>query len=319
MDAFTISVPAKIILFGEHAVVYGQPAVAIPVMDVRAKAVVEAHDANQPALIDLHNFNITYKLFDEPVPASITHVMEAIQYVQDCIQLPIPQHGWKLTIDSNIPVGRGMGSSAAISVLLLKALHQLMHASLPISQLIAHSFELEKYHHGTPSGVDNTVISIAKPIYFIKNQPYHIIQPGKYLFVIGDTGVSKKTGDVVAAVAGQYQQNRARYETIFNEIGDIVRDARHLLEVNHSARLGELMNRNQQLLREIQVSSPELEQLIDAALKAGAIGAKLCGAGQGGCMIAMAPDADGAKKIQSALSAAGAANSYITGLSREAA
>jgi mevalonate kinase len=150
------------------------------------------------------------------------------------------------------------------------------------------AYEIEKIHHGTPSGIDNTVITYAKPVFFIKGQPMKLFKAGKpFTIVIGDTRIRALTKEAVGDVRKLWEADKARWEKVFDEIGEIARKARQRIKDGEWEALGELMNHNHQYLQELSVSSPELDQMVEAARKAGALGAKLSGGGRGGNMIAL--------------------------------
>jgi mevalonate kinase len=307
------SAAAKIILFGEHAVVYGQPAVAIPIQDVRASAAISIDASASSPIIEAKDLKVETTLGAASYPDSIAHIIKAIELINEKI-VNLPKSGWRLTIWSRIPIGRGLGSSAAISIAIIRASTKAMMKVISPRELIKYSFELEKIQHGTPSGIDNTVISLEKPILFRKDHEPAAIQSGSMFFVVGDTGISKKTSDVVAQVAEAKEKNPEQYNRIFDQIGQIARQGSLALKDGDAKRIGKLMDENQILLQRINVSSPELENLIDAARTKGAFGAKLCGAGKGGCMVAVAKDGTTAGIIANELMKAGAARSFTTKL-----
>ncbi len=307
------SASAKIILFGEHAVVYGQPAVAIPIQDVRASAAVSIDASVSVPIIEAKDLKIEASFGAGSYPEAITPIINVIELINEKI-IKLPKSGWRLDIWSKIPIGRGLGSSAAISIAIIRALTKAMMKFISPKDLIKYSFELEKLHHGTPSGIDNTVISLEKPILFRKDHEPAAIQSGSMFFVVGDTGISKKTIDVVAQVAEAREKNLEQYDRIFNQMGQIARQGSLALKDGDVKKIGKLMNENHILLQRIQVSSPELENLIDAARAKGALGAKLCGAGKGGCMVAVTKDGTTAGIIASELMKAGAARSFTTKL-----
>jgi mevalonate kinase len=150
---------------------------------------------------------------------------------------------------------------------------------------------VEKLLHGTPSGIDNTVVAYEKPVYFIRQRPKNQIEtlmvarPCQLL--VGDTGMYSITKDVVGDVRRQWQSDSGRFERIFDNCGQAAEAARQSMELGEIDQLGKLMTQNQRYLEEMTVSSPELERLIEAAVSAGALGAKLSGAGRGGNMIAL--------------------------------
>jgi mevalonate kinase len=307
------SASAKIILFGEHAVVYGQPAVAIPIQDVRTSAAVSIDAMVSAPIIEAKDLKVETTYGTASYPDSIEHIIKTIELINEKI-VKLPKAGWRLTIWSKIPMGRGLGSSAATSIAIIRALTKAMMKFISPKELVKYSFELEKIHHGTPSGIDNTVISLEKPILFRKDHEPAAIQFSSMFFIVGDTGISKKTSDVVSQVAEAREKNSVQYNRIFDQIGQIARQGSLALKDGDVKKIGKLMDENQILLQRINVSSPELENLIDAAKAKGALGAKLCGAGKGGCMVAVAKDGTTAGIIASDLMKAGAARSFTTKL-----
>jgi mevalonate kinase len=179
----------------------------------------------------------------------------------------------------------------------------------------AFTYEIEKLHHGTPSGIDNTVVTYARPVYFIKGQPIETFKVGQlFTIVIGDTGISAPTKESVADVRHLWINDKARWESVFDKIGEISFTARRAIEAGKSEMLGELMNENHSLLQKMTVSSPELDRLVQAGRDAGAIGAKLSGGGRGGNMIALVQP-DMAESVSLSLQEAGAKNTIITKVS----
>ena len=304
---------AKLILFGEHAVVYGQPAIAIPLPNVRASAVVSIDISATSPVIEAKDLNITTSLNKKDKHTSTLHIFKAIDLFEKKIKT-LPSSGWCLTVWSKIPFSRGLGSSAAISIAILRALAASQKIQFSANELIDLSYELEKFHHRTPSGIDNTVVALESPIIFQKDQNPENIIPKKFFFIVGDTGIGKKTSDVVNFVASNYKKRSSQYDGIFQEIGLISTKGKGILVNGSAKKLGELMNENQLLLNKLGVSSAELDNLIKTAKNAGALGAKLCGAGKGGCMVALAKNADSAEVIANDLRKAGAVKSFITRL-----
>jgi mevalonate kinase len=301
----TASAPGKVIMCGEHAVVYGRPAVALPLIDVRATATV--HDGTEQGIVcnapDIGERWLLHERPDHPIP-------QLVQATLDRLGCNVPP-SLRITLRSNIPVASGMGSGAALGAALVKALATHWGQTLRPAEVAALVYESERAYHGTPSGIDNTVVSYEQPIWFQRNAvgTPPTIEPLKLgsslRFVIGDTGVRAPTYVTVGAVRAAWQHDRARYEGLFDQIGAIARDVRGALATGRIRILGRLLNRNQALLRELGVSSPELERLIDAALTAGAQGAKLSGGGGGGIMLALV-DPQRAEAVSAALGAAGA-------------
>lgn len=309
MTTLTAHAPGKVILFGEHAVVYGRPALAVPVLDVEARATIEPAGSGQGFRIIAPDLQRDYQLAQAEAGDPLTTI---IRLTVRHFRASLPEA--TLTVTSTIPLGRGLGSGAAISTAIVRVLARFLEREIPPAELSALVYEVEKLYHGTPSGIDNTVVAFAQPVYFIKGRPIQrlrVEQP--FTLVIGDTGLVAPTHQVVGDLRRRWQADQQRYEGYFDEIGTIAQQARVAIEqenVNIRA-IGKLMNENQELLDTLALSSPELENLIQAARQAGALGAKLSGAGWGGNMIALVRP-ENASQVAQALSEAGAAGVIVT-------
>lgn len=315
--------PGKVILLGEHAVVYGQPALAVPVAGVQAVATVTPPAGPKAAAglwIEARDIGRRYRL-ETARPADPLAL--AVQLtLEKCAPGAAPPAG-TLTIESTIPIASGLGSGAAVCTATVRALAEALGRPLPPAEVSALVFQTETLLHGTPSGIDNTVIAYGQPVWFIKGQPpepFAITAP--FQLLIADTGRPSPTRITVGDVRAAWQKEPARLEAIFQAIGGLVREARALLadpglplvpgaEGERGAaggglgRLGELLDINHAHLRELGVSSPELEALTAAARAAGALGAKLSGGGRGGNLIALVA-ASTADTVAAALLRAGA-------------
>jgi mevalonate kinase len=303
--------PGKIILFGEHAVVYGQPAIAVPLPSVQAHAVVRERQAGTGLVIVAANLGRTIVV--RPQPEQGEHALAtAARLLVERLGRPLPDG--EVLIHSTIPVASGLGSGAAVTTALLGALRASIGQPLSLETLNELVYEIEKLHHGTPSGIDNTVIVYQRPVYFVRNQPIETFKIGGVLhLVVADTGVASPTHLTVGDVRKLYEADPARIQPIFDRIGAIAREARGAIESGEAATLGILMHENQALLRELTVSSEELDRLIGVAEEAGALGAKLSGGGRGGNLIALvAPDR--MQAVSEALLAAGAVRTITTAL-----
>ena len=301
------SAPGKVILFGEHAVVYGHPALAAPVMQVQAD--VQVSDSTRAGIwieapdIGLHT-ELNTLASDHPLSA-IIHKLLFILSVD-------PYPALLIRIDSTIPVASGLGSGAAVSVALIRALSTYIGHPFSDEQTNDLAFEIEKLHHGTPSGIDNTVITYARPVYFVKGRSREIFKVGRpFNLVIGDTGIRAPTRESVGDVRKLWEGDKEKWEKVFKTIGEIVNQARIIIGSGKTEKLGELMDQNHALLQEMTVSSPELDKLVLAARNAGALGAKLSGGGRGGNMIALV-EPETAESVANSLSEAGARRVIIT-------
>ena len=311
MPAITATAPGKIILFGEHAVVYGRPAIAIPVTQVHARALLQADPRGQSGCMRVQAPDVQLDAWladipqEDPLAAAIRGTLKYL----GVDRLP----ACTLRITSTIPLAAGLGSGAAVSIAVIRAVSAFLGHPLADEQVCALAYEVEKIYHGTPSGIDNTVIAYAQPIYFVRGQPIErFIIRRPFTLVVGDTGLPSPTAVAVGDLRRAWQANPASYEALFDEAGRIARAAREVMESGASPDLlGPLMDENQSVLIELGGSSPELERLIQAARAAGAQGAKLSGGGRGGNMIALAAQ-ETAAQVASALFDAGAVRTIIT-------
>jgi mevalonate kinase len=314
MPAITATAPGKIILLGEHAVVYGRPAIAVPVEGVRARAVVSANPRGQPGQVHIQapDIYLDAELHDLPRDHPIRSTLTGIFST-----LGIPQPlAFNLRVTSTIPLAAGLGSGAAVSVAIIRAVSAFFGRPLPDEQVSRLAYEIEKLHHGTPSGIDNTVITYARPVYYQRSpegephlETFRVERP--FTIVIADTGLRSPTSIPVAEVRRLWQGDPGTTEILFDEIGRLVVEARRMIESGEAAGLGLLMDQNHALLCKLGVSSPELDRLVGAARSAGAFGAKLSGGGRGGNMIALAPE-DKADAVARSLMEAGATRTMVT-------
>jgi mevalonate kinase len=309
----------KVILFGEHAVVYGRPAIAVPVTEVQARARVEPGEPGRGVVVvasDLERRIVVDEApADEPLARIVGLVLEAIQ------RAALPGRAGSeqdlhpdltIRLTSTVPIARGMGSGAAVSTAIVRALSRhLGHwfSSRTISELV---YQTEMLYHGTPSGIDNTVVAFEKPVYFVKDEGWELFWVGSpFRLAIADTGIGSPTKEVVGDLAGRYRADPARYEPLFDRAGQIAVEARAAIEQGRPGELGTLMDENHALLQAMDVSCSELDRLVAAAREGGALGAKLSGAGRGGNMIALVT-AETQGRVDMMLRLAGAAQVIVT-------
>jgi len=294
LNEVTASAPAKIILFGEHFVVYGEPAVVLAI-DKRAyasvkmrsdsKIYINSADLEISGYFEKNGFiaerggqNAELKL--KPIKVAVQKVLERVR----------KSVGVNVEIRSSIPVAAGLGSSAAVVAAVAKASSHLLNMELSKENIFNITFESERLVHGTPSGIDPTITTYGGVLLFRKGKVFTRIDVKKDIpLIIGNTEAERSTGGLVSIV----RQMQEKYPSIINPIikagGKIVFNAVNALENYDFTKLGELMNINHALLCAIGVSTAPLEKLVYAAREAGAYGAKLTGAGGGGCMIALSP------------------------------
>lgn len=289
--SLAFSAPAKIILFGEHAVVYGQPAIAVPVSSLRVRAVVHPA-ASAGILIRARDLGQEIRVLDAADPNEQSPLAWIAAYTARALEQPALSG--EIDLKSDIPLASGLGSGAAISAVLVRSVAALGGVRLEDQAVNELVYQSEKIYHGNPSGVDNTVVVFERGLYFRRNYPHSFMtMRSNYRILIADTGIRASTKIAVDGVRRLFEQDRDHIEPVIQEIGIISAEARELLEsqTGQHPALGALMSRNHALLQMLQVSSPELDQLVDAAQNAGAFGAKLSGGGMGGNMIALVDEA----------------------------
>jgi len=298
---YSASAPGKIILFGEHAVVYGRPAIAVPVTQVRATAMVSPAPSGSGLTLVASDLDRRVAMAagapDDPLAVAARLTLG---------HLSLPEPDATLTVRSTIPIASGMGSSAAVTAALVRGLAGFLQCALEAEEISRLVFEVEKIHHGTPSGIDNTVVVYERPVYFQRGRQVERLRVGAPLrLLIGDTATRSSTREVVECVRRAWQRDPPRYDALFDQMGDVADAARQAIEAGDVGALGLLMDENHELLIDLGVSSEKLDDLVDAARFAGALGAKLSGAGKGGNVVALVED-DVAQEVEEALREAGA-------------
>jgi len=302
----------KVILIGEHAVVYGHPAIAIPVRGVGTEVAGELARAG--------GIQVVSPGFDAQTsdPSAGSRARASLKRLAEMVLKVFGEESQSASfrVRSDIPPGRGMGSSAALCVAMIRAVCGLFGRQLSADETASLALEAERMFHAAPSGIDTTVAAHDKPVYFVKRKGPQPVEAGQtaFRFLIADTGVSSSTADVVRDVARLRDADRARYDALFWEVGSMASVAREVIRCGSRSELGMCMNRNQELLAEIGVSCPEAERLAEAAREAGAAGAKISGAGRGGVVLALLGDETNEAALASALKQAGAKDIYETEL-----
>ncbi|PKO17317.1 MAG: mevalonate kinase [Chloroflexi bacterium HGW-Chloroflexi-10] len=312
MTALIVKVPGKTILVGEHAVVYGFPAIAIPVLQLITTVKVFPKIGKLPDDIVFHapdiNLRATFSQLDSKHPFSI-----AIRAVKTFFKLPT-YPACDIHINSSIPISAGLGSSAAVAVGLIRALSNFIGANPNPETIAKLAYQVEMEYHGTPSGIDNTVIAYQKPILFQKDQPLKIIIPiNPITILIANSGVPGKTKDAVAGVRNRQTISPEIINPLLEKIGEIVNLSVTAIQNGEIEDLGMLMYENHYLLQKIGVSHEKLDLLVNTAKQNGALGAKLCGGGLGGNIIALVHP-EQAAQIAKKLKSMGATQTYLAHL-----
>ncbi len=267
--SITASAPGKVILFGEHFVVYGNPAI-VSSIDLRARVTASSSREEGVTLEEWPQEN--------PAVRSANYVLEKLQR----------KGGISLKISSEIPQSVGLGSSAAIAVASAAATLKLCSDKLDLKLVLEAAHEGEKIIHYTPSGIDTSIATFGGAGTYTRSEGYRKLDFGLEEILIVNTGRQRRTGDLVRRVKEFREKDPKRFEELLEESKRIVEESVDRLKAHEIEPLGKLMIRNQELLRAIGVSAPEIERAVDACMSAGAYGAKLTGAGGGGCVIAVA-------------------------------
>jgi mevalonate kinase len=277
-----------VILLGEHAVVYGRPALAA---GLRLGLDAEVHAADGPARLE------------SPVTADDKGdrlVAEAAAAVG------LAAHGFVVRVRSDIPAGVGLGSSAALAIAVLRALASAAGRALPVADELALGRRLEAIFHGHPSGIDPAAAALGSCFRFVRGEPPTVapLRVARPLpLVIAFAGDARSTGAAVGALRARWEADRAAYDWLFDEVAARVDDGAAAAERGDLPALGRAFDANQALLERLGVSAPAVEALAATARRAGALGAKLTGGGAGGAIVALAPDA---ARVAATLEAAGA-------------
>jgi hydroxymethylglutaryl-CoA reductase len=289
----------KVILLGEHAVVYGRHAIAGPVpLAIRARI----EDAREGITLMIPRWGIEQRVQrDAASPGSF---QQSLVMILDT--LGIADRPLRIEAYPCVPRAMGLGGSAALAVAVIRALDRHCQLGLSEAAICELAFACEKIAHGTPSGIDNTVATYGRPLLYRRGTPplvRTLTLRAPLPLVIGMSGTESLTARMVTRVCDAWERNHALYERIFDEIDTLTLHALAALEAHDVAQLGELMNICQGQLNALQVSSSQIEELVQLARDNGAVGAKLTGGGGGGSVIALCPD--GAAPVIRAMQAAG--------------
>ncbi|WP_166983390.1 mevalonate kinase [Paramicrobacterium fandaimingii] len=297
------SAHAKTILLGEHAVVYGRPAIAFPLASLTLTA--HARTTTSGLSLDTPYHRGSVASDDDGTAPREVHLAEAaLRHTLDYLRKP--HHGVDVTVTGSIPAARGLGSSAAVASAIAVAVAALDGVHLSNAERFELVQFVERIAHGTPSGLDAHATMAPGPILFERGQARPVAVDALPPLVVADTGIRGHTGAAVASVRARRERDIRGVDAALDEIAARVTRAEDDLRSGDLASLGDSMNDCHGILADLGVSSPELDSLVSAARHAGALGAKLTGGGQGGCVIALAPTAEAVPELAAALTAAGA-------------
>ena len=296
----------KIILLGEHAVVYGRPAIALPI-PLAVEALVRKGGNGIDLIIP------RWGLEQKVKSAAGQGLSGILYYILE--QLELHQKDMTIEVIPHVPRAMGLGGSSALAVAIIRAVDDAYGLKLSSGEINRLAYECEKAAHGTPSGIDNTIATYGTPLLYQRRATEDsaggdadarfdsIDLAERVPMVIGITGRESLTANTVARVRHAWETHQSRYDGIFDQIAVLTFAAVDALKDGHFRELGELMNLCHGYLNALQLSTPELEELVHIARTNGAMGAKLTGGGGGGSMIALCPDAQ--DQVADAMEAAG--------------
>lgn len=294
---------AKTILLGEHAVVYGRPAIAFPIPALTIQATAFFHDGP---------LALKTPLYDDVVPAD-TGVIEPLEKHLAEIALrntleffALTAQNIRVTVEGVIPPARGLGSSAAVAGAIASAVASLHGIALSPEDRFSIVQSVERIAHGTPSGLDAYSTASRFPIWFQNGEATQLELQHYPTLIVADTGESGRTAAAVADVARFRELDRRVVDNHLDLLGDLTVQAREDLEQGEVVKLGGKLTHAHGILQDLGVSSDRLDELVSAALDHGALGAKLTGGGQGGCIVALVESSKQITGLTDALLSAGA-------------
>ena len=265
----------KLILLGEHAVVYGRPALAAG-LGIGLAAEVRAGEG--PVRVE----------------SEVADDGRARRLVEEAARmLGLPGSGVVVQVRSDLPAGAGLGSSAALAIAVLRALARGAGRVLTTDDELRLGRELEAIFHGHPSGIDPAAAALGTCFRFVRGEPPTVrpLRPRRPLpVVVALSERPRSTGAAVGGLRARWEADRERHERLFDEIATVVDAGARAIEAGDLVDLGAAFRANQAVLRALGVSAPAVERLVEAAEGAGALGAKLTGGGAGGAVIAVASE-----------------------------
>lgn len=288
--------PAKVIISGEHSVVYGYPAL-VAAVNVYSKAIVETVDEFGPHEICSEKYGIG-KVIGSALSGP-TALKPLAKVVSTFCESESFRGKLKIRVSSEIPPASGMGSSASTSVALAYALLRTVYEKPSEEKVFKLAMEGERVAHANPSGVDVAAALKGGLILFVKDKGFERLEAGKGLFLLADSGMERSTREMVSKVASLKEKEPDLFNIVMTSISDITNRISRLLQSDVS-EAGRLMTLNHLLLSLLGVSNSRLDSIVWSSISSGAYGAKLTGAGGGGCVLILV-DEDSLKKVEDSL------------------
>lgn len=279
----------KVILFNEHFVVYGLPAIASAI-GTKTTALVEKQKGSGAEIKDDRPETPGYR------SEKLAEQNESLRRMLKLMNIDTEHNHFKITLGGDLIAASGVGASAASCTAIARAFSDELGLGYSDERVNEVAYEGEKGYHGNPSGIDNTVATYGGLIWYKRVEGSQTMERMKLKkpveIVMGNTGIVADTKIVVAGVKERKEKAAEKYSHIFENAAELVRDARKELEAFDLQKLGHHMNKNHELLQQIGVSCNELDMLVDLARDNGALGAKMTGTGRGGYIVALTPGWD---------------------------
>ena len=275
----------KVILFNEHFVVYSIPAIASAIGS-KTIAKVEHFEGKGWSIQDDRPATPGYK------KEKLDHQKDSMERILKAAGIDANTTPIKIILKGDLKAASGVGASAASCAAIARALSRQFNLGFSDEKINEIAYEGEKGYHGTPSGIDNTAATFGGLIWFQRGEP-NVMERLKLKepveIVMGNTGVVANTKAAVAGVRERKEKEPEKYENLFSAANDLAQEARKALESYDLEAVGNYMNKNHGLLQRIEVSSRDLDLLVELAKDHGALGAKMTGGGLGGYMVALTP------------------------------
>jgi len=288
----------KVILFNEHFVVYGIPAIASAI-GAKTTAVVHRRAGSGVELNDERPETKGYKA--EKLPQQ----KESLDRMLKFMNIDTKNNSFSTTLAGDLIAASGIGASAASCAAIARAFSQELGLNYSDDRVNEVAYEGEKGYHGTPSGIDNTAATFGGLIWYKREGASHLMEHMRLKrpveIVMGNTGLVADTKIVVGGVKERKEKQPEKYGRIFKNAEQLAHDARKQLEAFNLEKVGGYMDENHTLLQQIEVSCPELDALVDLARDNGAFGAKMTGTGKGGYMVALTPSRDLQERVARAI------------------
>lgn len=323
---------AKVILFGEHSVVYGHSAIALPLKNLRMRAVVTScneslapvsceslSSASSESLASTTNLDSHITLSCLDFTGKLSEIPTRFNSIRTAIRASLEFAGWSgeslhVFTESDFPAERGLGSSAAAAGAVIRAILDYYGVAASDDEIFKLTQTAECVAHGRSSGLDATATAASWPVRFSRGCFDRMEINMRAWLVLADSGCKGMTRETVEALRSRLESNPVEVGAQLNKLGEIAAVAEDDLAFGRIENMGKQMTFAHRILADLGVSTAKLDALVDAACQHGALGAKLTGGGGGGCVIALADSEDAAKRVSEAFKNAGACDTWVVNI-----